>query len=87
MPWVATVGIRRITCHTSNLSSAIIHGGRPANPYNPEDIADALFEALEAPDEDRSARMESMSAWVREHNIYSWAAQYLRALLHLPVED
>ena len=57
------------------------------NPFNPENIADALFEALEASDKERFTRMESMRAWVREHNIYYWAAQYLRALLHLPLEE
>jgi hypothetical protein len=31
--------------------------------------------------------MENMRAWVREHNIYYRAAEYLRALLHLPVEE
>jgi trehalose 6-phosphate synthase len=57
------------------------------NPFNPENIADALFEALETSDEDRSTRMENMRAWVQDHNIYYWAAQYLRALLNLPVEE
>jgi trehalose-6-phosphate synthase len=57
------------------------------NPFNPEDIADALFAALEASDEDRTTRMEKMRAWVREHNIYYWAVQYLQALLNLPKED
>jgi trehalose-6-phosphate synthase len=57
------------------------------NPFNPENIADALFEALEATDEDRANRMVSMREWVQEYNIYYWAAQYLRTLLHLPVED
>jgi trehalose 6-phosphate synthase len=57
------------------------------NPFNPENIADALFEALEAAAEDRSTRMENMRAWVRDYNIYYWAAQYLRALLRLPMEE
>ncbi|MCL4501282.1 MAG: trehalose-6-phosphate synthase [Deltaproteobacteria bacterium] len=56
------------------------------NPFHPEGIADALLEALEAPPEDQGNRMTAMRAWVQEHNIYLWAAQYLRALLHLPVE-
>ena len=46
------------------------------NPFNPENIADALFEALDASDEDPSTRMENMRAWVQEHNIYYWAAQH-----------
>jgi trehalose-6-phosphate synthase len=57
------------------------------NPFNPEDLADVLFKTLESSEEERAIRMENMRAWVREHNIYYWAAQYLRALLHLPVEE
>jgi trehalose 6-phosphate synthase len=57
------------------------------NPFNPEDLADVLFKTLESSEEERATRMENMRAWVREHNIYYWAAQYLRALLHLPVEE
>lgn len=68
-------------------ASRELTGAYTVNPYNPEDIADALFEALETSAEERSARMESRRAWVREHNIYYWAAQYLRALLQLPMEE
>jgi trehalose-6-phosphate synthase len=57
------------------------------NPFNPEDLADVLFKTLESPDFEKLARMENMRAWVREHNIYHWAAEYLQALLHLPVEE
>ena len=45
------------------------------NPFNPENIADALFEALEPSDEDRSTRMENLRLGAR--------AQYL--LLGRPV--
>jgi trehalose 6-phosphate synthase len=57
------------------------------NPYHPEDIADAIFQALEASPQERAGRMRAMRSWVQEHNIYYWAGRYLRALMHLPVED
>jgi trehalose 6-phosphate synthase len=57
------------------------------NPYNPEEIADAIFKALEDPPSEKAANMEAMRAWVREHNIYHWAAQFLQTLAHLPRED
>ena len=57
------------------------------NPYNPEDLADVLFQTLEASDEERATRMGNMRAWVQEHNIYYWASRFLRALWQLPVED
>ncbi|OGP74837.1 MAG: trehalose-6-phosphate synthase [Deltaproteobacteria bacterium RBG_13_58_19] len=57
------------------------------NPYNPEEIADAIYKALEDPLSEKAANMEAMRAWVREHNIYNWAAQFLQTLAHLPRED
>ncbi|MFZ2088658.1 MAG: trehalose-6-phosphate synthase [Desulfobaccales bacterium] len=68
-------------------ASRELTGAFTTNPFNPENIADAIFEALEASEDDRATRMENMRAWVQEHNIYYWAAQYLRALLNLHVED
>jgi trehalose 6-phosphate synthase len=56
------------------------------NPYNPEEMADTIFQVLEAPPADKAARMETMRVWVQEHNIYNWAAQFLRALTHPPLE-
>ncbi|MEW6387743.1 MAG: trehalose-6-phosphate synthase [Thermodesulfobacteriota bacterium] len=57
------------------------------NPYNPEEIADAIYKALEDPPPEKAANMETMRAWVREYNIYNWAAQFLQTLAHLPRED
>ncbi len=47
------------------------------NPFNPAAIADAIHQALTDPAEERAARVESMRSWIREHNIYWWAAQLL----------
>jgi trehalose 6-phosphate synthase len=57
------------------------------NPYHPEDIADAIFQALETSPRERAARMKAMRSWIQEHNIFYWAGDYLRALMHLPMED
>ena len=51
------------------------------NPFNPEEIADNLYKALEDPPEEKAARMASMRDWVREHNIFSWAALILEDLI------
>lgn len=53
------------------------------NPYNPEEIADTIFRALEDPPAAREARMAAMRDWVREHNIFQWSAQFLQALIFL----
>ena len=50
-----------------------------STPFNPEEIADNIYKALEDPPEEKAARMASMRQWVREHNIFFWATQYLRA--------
>jgi trehalose-6-phosphate synthase len=51
------------------------------NPFNPEEIADNIYKALEDPPEEKAVRMASMRHWVREHNIFSWAAQILESLI------
>jgi trehalose 6-phosphate synthase len=57
------------------------------NPYNPEEIADAIFQALEDPRETKSERLAAMRSWVQEHNIFQWSAHFLQALIHLPREE
>ena len=51
------------------------------NPFNPEEIADNIYKALEDPPEEKAARMASMRHWVREHNIFFWAARILEDLI------
>jgi trehalose 6-phosphate synthase len=51
------------------------------NPFNPEEIADNIYKALEDPPEEKATRMASMRHWVREHNIYLWAARILEDLI------
>ena len=51
------------------------------NPFNPEEIADNIYKALEDPPEEKAVRMASMRHWVREHNIYLWATRILEDLM------
>ncbi len=64
------------------LSSAYI-----INPYNPEEVADAIFRALEDSPEEKGTRLAGMRSWVQEHNIFQWSALFLQALVHLPKID
>jgi trehalose 6-phosphate synthase len=50
------------------------------NPFNPEEIADNIFKALKDPPGEKTARMAPMRHWVREHNIFFWAARILEEL-------
>jgi trehalose 6-phosphate synthase len=47
------------------------------NPYDIERTADAIRYALEMEPEDRTARMQRLRKFVREHNIYRWAGNLI----------
>jgi trehalose-6-phosphate synthase len=51
------------------------------NPFNPDEIADAIHEALTLPPASVQRRMRHLRAEVREHNIYRWAGKILSTLL------
>jgi len=57
------------------LSDALI-----INPYDTEQFADAIREAVEIEPAERRARMGRMRRLVEEHNIYCWAAEFLTEL-------
>ncbi len=56
------------------------------NPYDTEELADAIHRALDMPPEERRARMARMRSYVREHNIYRWAANLISDLAALRLE-
>ncbi|MBI2683277.1 MAG: trehalose-6-phosphate synthase [Acidobacteriales bacterium] len=51
------------------------------NPFNEEETAQAIRQALQMPEEERRRRMRKMRAVVEENNIYRWAGKLLSALL------
>jgi len=50
------------------------------NPYDTDEFADAIRSALEMPVADRRERMARMYEHLTEHNIYRWAADFLKTL-------
>lgn len=50
------------------------------NPYDIEDMAEAINSALRMPSEERKERMRNMRDVVKERNIYRWAASLVTAL-------
>jgi trehalose 6-phosphate synthase len=48
------------------------------NPYDLDEAADALAEALAMPEDEQRARMRTMRRFVAEFNVYRWAARMLR---------
>jgi trehalose 6-phosphate synthase len=55
----------------------------PMNPFDPESSADALRQALAMPPRERAERMEQMRGRLRQHDIYHWMEQHVRAAAHL----
>lgn len=53
------------------------------NPYQIEDCAEAIKQALTLPEKERKSRMKNMKAQVKENNIYRWSAKIIQALLRL----
>ena len=50
------------------------------NPYDIEQMSDAIRLALEMSSEDRHARMQRMRRTVREHNVFRWAGNLIAEL-------
>ncbi|MGH7318522.1 MAG: trehalose-6-phosphate synthase, partial [Candidatus Rokuibacteriota bacterium] len=74
--------LSRFTGAARELRDAVL-----VNPYDVDEVAEALRTALEMPPAERRSRMTRMREVVREHNIYRWAGLLLSDLAGLPVED
>lgn len=57
------------------------------NPYDIEEMADAIHLSLTMEFHERSERMKRMRAQVKEHNIYRWAGNLITALARLRSTD
>ncbi|MGZ8440865.1 MAG: alpha,alpha-trehalose-phosphate synthase (UDP-forming) [Candidatus Deferrimicrobiaceae bacterium] len=57
------------------------------NPYDIEQMADAIFLSLRMEPEERSERMGRMRANIREYNIYRWAGKLIGGLARLRLTD
>jgi trehalose-6-phosphate synthase len=56
------------------------------NPYDTEQLAEAIRFALEMPEEERQIRMRHMRREVRTHNVYRWAADLISEVAEVRVE-
>jgi trehalose-6-phosphate synthase/uncharacterized membrane protein affecting hemolysin expression len=73
--------LSRFTGACRELRDALI-----VNPYDTEQLAEAIRFALEMDAEERNLRMQRMRRVVREHNIYRWAASLLGELSDLRLD-
>jgi alpha,alpha-trehalose-phosphate synthase [UDP-forming] len=56
------------------------------NPYDTEQVADAMFQALEMEPREKKARMQRMRRVVKENNVYRWAASLIGDLCETRLE-
>jgi trehalose 6-phosphate synthase len=56
------------------------------NPYDTEQIADAMHTALEMDAHERQERMRQMRQVVRDHNVYRWAGNLIAGLSEIRIE-
>jgi trehalose 6-phosphate synthase len=57
------------------------------NPYDAQQLADALHRAIFMPADEQARRMRRMRQTVSEHNIYRWASHLLEDLASMRVKD
>jgi len=68
--------LSRFTGAGRELSPAV-----PINPWAVDEVAAAMHQALEMPEEERRKRMQRMRDQVADNNVYRWAGKVLSALL------
>jgi trehalose-6-phosphate synthase len=73
--------LSRFTGAARELTDAVI-----VNPYDLDEMAEAVRTAVEMPPEEQKARMARMRRVIREHNIYRWAGLLLNELSRIPEE-
>lgn len=70
--------LSRFTGAAHELADALV-----VNPYDTEELADSIRQALEMRPEARRRRMARMRTTVREHNIYRWAGNLIGELCEI----
>jgi alpha,alpha-trehalose-phosphate synthase [UDP-forming] len=73
--------LSRFTGASHELMDALV-----VNPYDTDELADAIHTALVMPPEERKARMRRMRALVKEHNVYRWAGSLIGELAGIRLE-
>jgi len=56
------------------------------NPYDVQQLADGIHQALDMSEEQQMVRMHRLRRHVREHNVYRWAAQLLSDLTDIRID-
>lgn len=73
--------LSRFTGASRELRDALV-----VNPYDTEQLAEAIRRALEMSPEERKARMQRLRRTVKEHNVYRWAANLMSELAEIRLD-
>ena len=68
--------LSQFTGASRELSDALV-----INPYDIEEMADAIHQALTMLPEEKQERMKRMRVQVQEQNVYRWAAELITELV------
>jgi trehalose 6-phosphate synthase len=74
--------LSRFTGAARELTDAVL-----VNPFAIDEMAEALKQALEMPEDERRKRMQRLRANVAENNIYRWAGKYLSTLFQFEFRE
>jgi trehalose 6-phosphate synthase len=74
--------LSQFTGASRELKDAVI-----VNPYDIEEMADAICFSLKMAPADRTGRMKRMRATIQEHNIYWWASRLITELARLRLPE
>ena len=74
--------LSRFTGASRELRDALI-----VNPYDIEEMAEAIHAALRMDRDERASRMTKMREMVREHNVYRWAGTMIEALSQVRLDQ
>lgn len=70
--------LSRFTGTARELSDAVL-----VNPYDVEEMADAIKNALEMPVKERVEKMDKMKEIIKDKNVYRWASKFILELSNL----
>jgi trehalose 6-phosphate synthase len=73
--------LSRFTGASHELTDALV-----VNPYDTNELAEAIHTALEMPADEKRERMQRMRAVVKEHNVYRWAGNLIAELAGVRLE-
>jgi trehalose-6-phosphate synthase len=74
--------LSQFTGATRELRDALI-----VNPYDTDQLADAIQMALQMDSNERQARMRRMRQIVKEHNVFRWAGNLITELAEIRIEE